>query len=118
VRAARHASSGNRRLLVSARGEWRLIDAAAIHALEADDNYVHVSTAEQGYMLRRTLRDLLLQLGEDAFVRIHKSAAVAVSQIEALAPLAKGDYELRLKSGRRLRLSRRYAADFFARIDA
>ena len=39
------------------------------------------------YVLRRTLRDLLNQLGEHRFVRIHKSAAVNMAEIETLSPL-------------------------------
>jgi two-component system LytT family response regulator len=101
--------------LVPAGGGLRLIDCADIHSLEADDNYVHVHTAERSYLLRRTLRDLLQQLGEQRFVRIHKSVAVNIAEIDALTPLFKGDYELRLRSGRLLRLSRRYTAELFSR---
>ena len=92
-----------------------MIGSAGIHCLEADDNYVHVHTADQTYLLRRTLRDLLQQLGEQRFVRIHKSSAVNISEIDALTPLFKGDYELRLRSGRLLRLSRRYTTELFNR---
>jgi two-component system, LytTR family, response regulator len=40
---------------------------------------------------------------------------VNIAEIEALSPLFKGDYELRLRSGKVLRLSRRYTADLFRR---
>jgi two-component system LytT family response regulator len=101
-------------LLVPAGEGLRLIDTAGIHLLEADDNYVRVHTVDRQYLLRRTLRDLLQQLGEQRFVRIHKSAAVNIAEIDALTPLFKGDYELRLRSGKLLRLSRRYTSDLFA----
>jgi two-component system, LytTR family, response regulator len=115
VRAARTQTGISDRLLVPAGDGLRLIDCAGIHSLEADDNYVHVHTADQVYVLRRTLRDLLQQLGEQRFVRIHKSVAVNIAEIEALSPLFKGDYELRLRSGKVLRLSRRYTAELFRR---
>jgi two-component system LytT family response regulator len=115
VRMARTQTGLSDRLLVPASDGLRMIDCSGIHSLEADDNYVRVHTRDQQYLLRRTLRDLLLQLGEQRFVRIHKSAAVNIGEIEALAPLFKGDYELRLRSGKLLRLSRRYAADLFER---
>jgi len=51
-------------LLVPKGGQLQLIEAATIHWLEADDNYVHVHTARARYLLRRTLADLLAQLGE------------------------------------------------------
>jgi two-component system LytT family response regulator len=115
IRAARAQLGISERLLVPAGDGLRLIDSASVHSLEADDNYVHVHTADQRYLLRRTLRDLLQQLGEQRFIRIHKSVAVNIAEIDALAPLFKGDYELRLRSGKRLRLSRRYTAALFAR---
>lgn len=115
VRVARSYIGVSERLLVPAGDSLRLIDSASVHMLEADDNYVHVHTADRQYLLRRTLRDLLQQLGEQRFVRIHKSIAVNIAEIDALSPLFKGDYELRLRSGKVLRLSRRYTADLFAR---
>jgi two-component system LytT family response regulator len=115
VRVAREQTGFSDRLLVPAGGELRMIDSAAIQLLEADDNYVKIHTADQTYLLRRTLRDLLQQLGEQRFVRIHKSAAVNIAEIDALTPLFKGDYELRLRSGKLLRLSRRYTSELFSR---
>ena len=108
VEVARARLGAVRRLPVPEGEGLRLIDCATIHWLEADDNYVHVHTGDREYLLRRTLQDLLQQLGEERFARIHKSAAVNVSQIAALERMPKGDYEVRLRSGRRLRLSRRY----------
>jgi two-component system LytT family response regulator len=104
------------RLLVPDGERLQLIDAAAVEWLEADDNYVHVHTAARTYLLRRTLQDLLSQLGEQRFVRIHKSTAVNLGSIESLAPLFKGDHEVHLRNGRVLRLSRRYREALFARM--
>jgi two-component system, LytTR family, response regulator len=104
------------RLLVPDRERLQLIDAASIEWLEADDNYVHVHTPARSYLLRRTLQDLLSQLGEQRFVRIHKSTAVNINSIESLTPLFKGDYEIHLNNGRILRLSRRYREALFIRM--
>lgn len=104
------------RLLVPDRERLQLIDAASVEWLEADDNYVHVHTAGRTYLLRRTLQDLLSQLGEQRFMRIHRSAAVNLGCIGSLTPLFKGDYEIHLHNGRMLRLSRRYREALFARM--
>ena len=104
------------RLLVPDRERLQLIDAASVEWLEADDNYVHVHTAGRTYLLRRTLQDLLSQLGEQRFLRIHRSTAVNLSCIGSLTPLFKGDYEIHLHNGRTLRLSRRYRDTVFARM--
>lgn len=115
VQAARAQTGVTNRLLVPSGNELRLIDCSSIHSFEADDNHVHVHTANQRYVLRRTLGDVLAQVGGQHFIRIHKSSAVNIAEIDALSPLFKGDYELRLRSGRTLRLSRRYTADLFHR---
>jgi two-component system LytT family response regulator len=116
VAMARLQTTSSGRLLVPDGERLVLIDSASIASLEADDNYVHVHTPSRRYLLRRTLQDLLAQLGEQRFVRIHKSAAVSVSAISSLTPLFKGDYEVHLRDGRALRLSRRYKDLLFARM--
>ena len=115
VRAARAQTRSSERLLVPRGEQLELIEASAIHWLEADDNYVHVHTAGAKYLVRRTLADLLEQLGE-RFVRIHKSTAVNLAEVASLSPLFKGDHDVRLRSGATLRLSRRYKDALFARM--
>jgi two-component system LytT family response regulator len=115
VSTARARTNAADRLLVPDGERLQLIDSAGIEWLEADDNYVHVHTAARTWLLRRTLQDLLLQLGEQRFVRIHKSAAVNVAAISSLTPLFKGDYEVHLRNGQTLRLSRRFKDALFTR---
>jgi two-component system LytT family response regulator len=116
VKTARTHLRHSGRLLVPVGEQLQLIDTDSIEWLEADDNYVHVHAAGGNYLLRRTLADLLLQLGEQSFARIHKSAAVNLTQIQSLSPLFKGDYAVLMRSGRQLRLSRRYREALFARM--
>lgn len=104
------------RLLMPDGERLELIDVASIEWLEADDNYVHVHTAKRSYLLRRAMQDLLSQLGAQRFMRIHKSTAVNLSAIGSLTPLFKGDYEVHLRNGRILKLSRRYREALFARM--
>ena len=96
------------RLLVPVGEGLQLLDVEQIHWCEADDNYLHLHTHQQRYTLRRTLQDLLNQLDARQFVRVHKSAAVNVREILRLEPLFKGDYEIVLRSGMTVRMSRRY----------
>jgi two-component system, LytTR family, response regulator len=116
IQTARMQTGSSDRLLVPKGERLQLIESAAIQWLEADDNYVHVHAGSQQYLLRRTLTDLLAQLGEQRFVRIHKSAAVNVGEILSLTPLFKGDYELELRGGHTLRLSRRFRDALFSRM--
>lgn len=116
VATARAQTPPCERLLVPDGDRLQPIDAAAIEWLEADDNYVHVHTGGRVHLLRRTLQDLLVQLGEQRFVQIHKSTAVNLGAIASFTPLFKGDYEIHLRNGRTLRISRRFREAVFARM--
>jgi len=116
VTTARAQTASSTRLLVPDGERLQLIDTSSVEWLQADDNYVHVHTAARSYLLRRTLQDLLAQLGEQQFLRIHKSTAVNLGAIASLTPLFKGDYEVELRNGHALRLSRRYRDKLFARM--
>ena len=106
--AAQARSAPERRILVPLGDKLKPIEIEAICWIEADDNYVRLHTAAQDYALRKSLQDMLVELGEDRFVRIHRSAAVNIGEIDAIRPLPKGDAEIRLKSGATLRMSRRF----------
>jgi two-component system LytT family response regulator len=75
-----------------------------------------VHTAQGSHLVRRTLTDLLAQLGGERFVRIHKSAAVNLAEVRSLSPLFKGDHEVLLRSGKVLRLSRRFKDELLGRL--
>lgn len=115
VATARAQTQSRDRLLVPVGETLQLIDSSTIEWLEASDNYVNVHTAGRSYLLRRTLQDLLEQLG-DQFARIHKSAAVNIAAVKAFTPLFKGDYEVHLRTGKTLRLSRRFKDVLFGRM--
>ncbi len=95
-------------LIVPVRDELRVLDAAAITWLAAEDNYVRIHTNERDYLLRRTLHDLLGGLDPRQFLRIHRSCAVNIAAIASFRALLHGDAELRLQDGKILRVSRRY----------
>lgn len=115
VRARLRARAGGESpLLVPVGDKLRPLVADAILWLEAEDNYVRVHTADHDYLLRRTLQELLSQLGERRFARIHRSRAVNVAEIDTLKPLPRGDVEIALRNGARLRMSRRFRGRLLA----
>jgi two-component system LytT family response regulator len=116
VQLAREQTGASDRLLVPEGEQLRLLESRSILWIEADDNYLNIHTADRNHHMRRTMQDLLAQLGEERFARIHKSVAVNIAEISLLHPLFKGDYEVQLRNGTRLRLSRRYKDALFSRI--
>jgi len=68
--------------------------------------------------MRRTLADLERDLGEERFIRIHRSVIVIFERVRRLELRETGEYEVLLKSGLRLRLSRRFRKRVQDRITA
>jgi two-component system LytT family response regulator len=60
------------------------------------------------HILRRSLQELEQDLGDEKFIRIHRSIVVNLERIRGLELQPGGEYEVVLKSKARLRLSRRY----------
>ncbi len=103
-------------LLIADRGRTHVVAVADIEWLEAADNYVVVHAAERAPLLRRTLAGLLADLGA-GFVRTHRSAAVALAQVQQLQARSKGDSAILLRGGAVVPCSRQYRAALWARLD-
>ena len=103
--------------LVADRGEMRRVALAEIECVSAADNYIELHSATGTWLDRTTLAAFLVHpAAATRFVRVHRSCAVQPSQVQAIEPLGNGDAQLRLSSGRCIRLSRRYRYDLMASI--
>ena len=104
-------------LLIADRGRTHVVTVSDILWLEAADNYVVVHTAERAPLMRRTLASLLADLG-DGFIRVHRSAAVALTQVQQLQSRGKGDGLIILRGGESVGCSRQYRAALIERLDS
>jgi two-component system LytT family response regulator len=96
-------------LLIVDRGATQVVRCADIEWLQAADNYVNVHLKGQTLLMRRTLESLLKDLAP-AFVRTHRSAAVALTCVQALRPRGNGDAVVVLHSGTEVSCSRQHRA--------
>jgi two-component system, LytTR family, response regulator len=96
------------RIVVKSRGEVLFLNAADIDWIEAVGYYACLHVGSDTHLLRRTLLELVRDLDEDKFMRIHRSIIVNLDRIHGLELQNGGDYEVVLKSKVRLRLSRRF----------
>jgi two-component system LytT family response regulator len=99
---------GMQRLVVKCRGEVLFLNVADIDWIEAVGYYACLHVGSDTHVLRRTLLELVRDLDQDQFMRIHRSIIVNLERIHALELQTGGDYEVVLKSKVRLRLSRRF----------
>ncbi|MFL6600078.1 MAG: LytR/AlgR family response regulator transcription factor [Steroidobacteraceae bacterium] len=90
----------------------------AIQRVSAAGNYVEVHANGKVHLIRDTLTSFIAQLDAGEFLRVHRSHVVRVGFIAELRPMFHGDYELVLRDGQILSLSRRYKALLPAAIRA
>jgi two-component system LytT family response regulator len=81
-----------------------------IQRVSASGNYVEVHARGKVHLVRDTLTTFIAQLDPLEFLRVHRSHVVRINFISEMRPLFHGDYELVLKDGATLSLSRRYKA--------
>jgi two-component system LytT family response regulator len=79
---------------------------AEIDWIEAADYYVQLHVGAKSYLHREPLRDLEARLDPQRFMRIHRSAIVALDRISELRSSTHGDHCVRLRDGTELKLSR------------
>ncbi len=106
------------RLVVRNQGQVVFVDVADIDWIEAAGYYACLHVGGETHILRRSLAELERDLGEDKFIRVHRSIVVNLTRISGLELQTNGEYEIVLKSKARLRMSRRYRRRLQDRMDA
>jgi two-component system LytT family response regulator len=107
-----------RRLVVRSPGQLLFLDVADIEWIEAASYYACLHVRGATHIIRRTLSDLERELGEDRFIRIHRSTIVNLERVQGLELQGSGEYDVVLKSKVRLRLSRRFRKRLQDRLGA
>jgi len=107
--SARHREDGSpylERIAVEMRGKLRVIPVSSIDFITASGPYAELHVEGRRHLLRETMQALEERLDPARFFRIHRSAIVRIDLVDSLLRGAGGDYEVQLKDGTRLRVSR------------
>jgi two-component system, LytTR family, response regulator len=94
------------RIMIRDGGRTVFVPLSDIDWIEAADYYVQLHVGKKSYLLREPMRDLEARLDPRRFMRIHRSAIVAIDRVAELRPSAHGDHCVRLRDGTDLKLSR------------
>jgi two-component system LytT family response regulator len=101
-----------RRFLVKGRDRTLVVNAEDIDWIGAADYYVELHVGGQAHLLRETMNDLEGRLDPEKFFRVHRSAIINLERVREIHPLFRGDCDLVLEGGRKVRLSRTRRAEF------
>ena len=94
------------RIPVESRGKVQYIPVDQIDYIAASGPYAEIVVGTRRHLVRETMQSLEDSLDPARFMRVHRSAIVPLDRVETLFRGAGGDYELQLKNGARVRVSR------------
>ena len=104
------------RIAVRESGRVILLRTDDIDWIEAADNYVCLHCGGETHVLRETMNAVEARLGQSRFVRIHRSAIVNIDRIKELQPWFRGDYQVILRDGTRLTMTKNHRKKLHARL--
>lgn len=96
------------RLIVKSAGQIVFVDVADIDWIDAANYYACLHAGASTHVLRRSLSVLEQELDPQVFCRIHRSTIVNLHRVRGLELTDDGEYSVLLKSGERLKASRRF----------
>lgn len=108
------ASEPRTHLCARVHGEMKLIPVDEVAYFHADQKYTRVEFTSGNHLIDDSLKQLEQEFS-DRFVRIHRSALVAVQHIDSLTKSADGEISVKLRAGSSvasdpLHISRRHVA--------
>jgi two-component system LytT family response regulator len=106
----RHPGTYIARFAVREDGRVRFVPATDVDWIEADGNYMVLHVGDVRHRVRASLRDVIGELDPKRFARIHRSVIVNIDRIRELQPWFGGDYIAILRTGAKLKVSRRRVA--------
>jgi DNA-binding LytR/AlgR family response regulator len=96
------------KVVVEHQGSLVSLPLADIGSITAAGDYVEIHAGDKSYLDRHTLHSLEASLGNEMFLRVHRSKLVNRQHVEAVTPLSKGRYQLQLRDGSTIDSSRGY----------
>lgn len=96
--AAALSPAQNNRVVVKKDGVIKIIPTADINYLEADDDYVKLSTVDGAFYKNKTMAYFEQTLDHGQFIRIHRSYIINLAQVTKIELKEKDSYVVLLKS--------------------
>lgn len=105
---AQSSAPVEKKIVIRERDEITLLKQSEIKWIDAAGDYVCLHVDDVTHIKRSTLKELLSELDEDIFKRVHRSTIVNLNFIEKVIPHTKGEFFLVLGEHDRIKVSRNY----------
>ncbi len=100
------------KIIVSNGKDNTIVNINDIFHITAATPYILIQLENKKYLHTHTLKSISEQLDIKVFVRVHKSTVVNIEKVVSFKSRFNGDYDLLLKNGDEIRLSRTFATQF------
>ncbi len=97
-----------RKVVIKDRDEITILKQSEIEWVDAAGDYVCLHSQGETHIKRSTLKELLDELDDSIFKRVHRSTIVNLNFIEKVIPHTKGEFFLQLSEFEKIKVSRNY----------
>ncbi|BDU19009.1 LytTR family DNA-binding domain-containing protein [Dyella sp. GSA-30] len=104
------------RIVIRERDKTDLIRVESIDCIESAGVYVALHVGRERIIHRAALGELVARLDPRRFVRVHRSTVVNIDSIVHLEPATHGEFDLVLRGGHRVHVSRTFRPLLEARL--
>jgi two-component system LytT family response regulator len=94
------------RVVIKEGSKISIIPVDTIKWIEAQDDYVMINSDQGRFLKQKTMKYFENHLDENSFIRIHRSYIINVDFIQHLEQTGKESYQLILKNGKQLPVSK------------
>nr|WP_297348331.1 response regulator [uncultured Glaciecola sp.] len=103
-----HTDIKNRKIVIKDRDEIHLLKQKDIQWIDAAGDYVCVHALGETHVKRCTLKEMLIELDDTQFKRVHRSTIVNLEFIDKVIPHTKGEFFLMIGEHDKIKVSRNY----------
>lgn len=98
----------DKKVVIKDRDEITILKQSEIEWVDAAGDYVCLHAQGKTHIKRSTLKELLTELDEHVFKRVHRSTIVNLNFIKKVIPHTKGEFFLLLGEFEKIKVSRNY----------
>lgn len=99
-------------LPIKVGNKTKIINIGEIKYIKASGYYAEIFTDTKKYLLRESLNNLIRDLNDSEFIRIHRSTIVNINSIQELISSNYGEVDVRMDDNELFRVSKSYRKDF------
>ncbi len=75
----------------------KFIAMGKVRYIQSQGDYILVNTVDEEFQVRERIKDVVGQLDQDSFLRVHRSVLLNINYIREMRPWQHGDYEFTMR---------------------